>query len=125
MIMGKDCGYLSAQLLLVEVPVLIQFSFALFSFVLLKLGVCHKHFSDCEQLIVCGSEWNFRTSPVLSAVTVRSLCLPFLAFSNAKSLYTAESCVILVCRVTTLSRLSQYDSKQSSRIVGAWRYGTR
>lgn len=49
--------------------VLIQFSCALCSFVLLQLCVCRILFSNCEQLIVCGSEWNFGTSPVILAAT--------------------------------------------------------
>jgi len=56
--------------------VLIKFSCALFSFVLLQLDVCRLLFSNCEQLIVCGSEWNFGTSPVLSAATLHSTGWP-------------------------------------------------
>lgn len=52
--------------------VLIKFSCALFSFVLLQLDVCRMRFSNCEQLIVCSSEWNFGTSLVLSAATLHS-----------------------------------------------------
>jgi len=52
--------------------VLIRFSCALFSFVLLQLDVCRMRFSNCKQLIVCGSEWNFGTSPLLSAATLHS-----------------------------------------------------
>jgi hypothetical protein len=52
--------------------VLIKFSCALLFFVLLHLDVCRMRFSNCEQLIVCGSEWDFGTSPVLSTATLRS-----------------------------------------------------
>jgi hypothetical protein len=46
--------------------VLIKFSCVLFSCVLLQLDEC-RCVAQTEQLIVCVSEWNFGTSPVLSA----------------------------------------------------------
>ena len=55
---------------------LIRFSCALFSFVLLQLDVCRMRFSNCEKLIVCGSEWDFGTSPVLSSATLHSTGSP-------------------------------------------------